>query len=139
MADRSRGGQRDHRNHNQRVVRDHRQTNHRVQPRADYRRDHRRDYRRDHRHVVRRPVYVNNGRYVFNGGYTRSYVRPVIQYRYTNYRVRPQILVENYDTVPGYVWIAGHWDWNGYEWQWNAGHYEVDVNYQSDGYGYNGY
>jgi hypothetical protein len=42
------------------------------------------------------------------------------------------------DAVP-YTWIAGHWDWNGYEWQWNAGHYEADPNYQYDGYDYNGY
>jgi hypothetical protein len=68
-----------------------------------------------------------------------NYRRPVIQYRYTNYRVRPQILVENYDTVPGYIWVAGQWQWNGYEWNWVSGHYAVDPNFQVNvgvGYGY---
>jgi hypothetical protein len=88
----------------------------------------------------RRPVYVSNNRYTFHGGRTVVYRRPYISQRYYNYRVRPTILVENYETVPGYVWVAGNWNWNGYEWIWTNGHYEVDVNY--DGYpdGYtNGY
>ncbi|MBV8900603.1 MAG: YXWGXW repeat-containing protein [Verrucomicrobia bacterium] len=24
---------------------------------------------------------------------------------------------------PGYVWVAGHWHWNGYRWVWRHGHY----------------
>lgn len=130
MADR-----RDHgRGHDRRpVVRDHR-NNHvqprtHVQPRREFRRD-----RREYRYSDRRAVRVNNGRFVFNNGYSRSYTRPFIQYRYTNYRVRPQILVENYDNVPGYTWTAGQWQWNGYEWNWIAGHYDVDHSYQYSNY-----
>ena len=53
--------------------------------------------------------------------------------------MRPTLLIENYETVPGYIWVQGNWQWNGYEWSWVNGHYEVDVNY--DGYpdGYSGY
>ena len=92
-----------------------------------------RDYRparRERRAVTRNRVYVNNGRYVFNGGYTRSYVRPVIRHRYYDYRVRPTIVVENYDPVPGYMWIQGQWQWNGYEWVWTSGHYAPDTRYR---------
>jgi hypothetical protein len=89
----------------------------------------------------RRPVYVNNNRYTFANGHTFYYRRPEIRYHYYNYRIRPSILVENYDTVPGYVWVAGNWNWNGYEWLWVSGHYEIDANYdglgdQSEGLGY---
>ena len=109
--------------------------------RRDYRRDDRRgpvvrdhrDYRparHDRRVVTRNRVYVNNGRYVFNGGYTRTYVRPVIRQRYYNVRMRPTILVENYEPVPGYIWLAGNWQWNGYEWVWTSGHYEPDTRYR---------
>ncbi|HEU0032206.1 MAG TPA: hypothetical protein VFQ53_16340 [Kofleriaceae bacterium] len=112
------------------TVRDHRWTNNntvRVQP-------SRRVY--DRRVVIRdrRPIYLNNGRYYFSNGQSYVYNRPTIRYRYTDYRYRPQILVENYQPVAGYVWIAGHWDWNGYEWMWNAGHYEIDPNYQYSSY-----
>ena len=79
-----------------------------------------------------RPTYRNNTFY-FNGGHSYAYHRPVIRYRYRNYYQRPAIIVENYDPVPGYVWVTGNWNWNGYEWNWIDGHYEVDVNY--DGYG----
>ena len=75
----------------------------------------------------RRPVYVSNNRYHFHGGRSVVYRRPVIHQRYYNYQVRPTILVENYVTVPGYVWVAGNWQWNGYEWTWITGRYEVDV------------
>ena len=85
-----------------------------------------------YRNVDRRPIYVNNSRYVFNNGRTFHYRRPVINYRYTNYRVRPQLLVENYDTVPGYIWVSGRWNWTGYEWDWVAGHYEIDPSYHYD-------
>lgn len=104
------------------VVRDHR-TYRPVQ--RDYR-----PVRHQRRAVARDRVYVNNGRYVFNGGYTRTYVRPVIRHRYYNYRVRPQIIVENYDPVPGYVWMAGQWQWNGYEWTWTSGYYAPDTRYR---------
>lgn len=79
-----------------------------------------------------RPTFRNNTFY-FSGGRTHVYHRPVIRYRYRNYYQRPAIIVENYDPVPGYVWVAGSWNWNGYEWMWINGHYEVDANY--DGYG----
>ena len=53
------------------------------------------------------------------------------------------MLAEDYAAMPGYYWVAGHWDWNGYEWLWTAGHYEPDPNYYDQGYdtGYynNGY
>lgn len=91
-------------------VRDHRHTyqDRRSDRRYDRRHD-RRVYRNNHRHVVqRRPVYVNNGRFVFNGGFSRTYTRPIIRQRYYDYRYRPQILVENYQPVAGYRWIPGH-------------------------------
>lgn len=123
-ADRDRGyrGDRGRRDHYQPrggvVVRDHR--THR-----DYR-----PARRDRRAVVRNHVYVSNGRYVFHGGVTRTYARPVIRHRYYDVRVRPTIIVENYDPVPGYIWIQGHWNWNGYEWLWISGHYAPDTRYR---------
>lgn len=79
-----------------------------------------------------RPTFRNNTFY-FAGGHSHRYQRPVIRHRYYNYYQRPSIIVENYDPVPGYVWVAGQWNWSGYEWVWINGHYEVDVNY--DGYG----
>ena len=89
------------------------------------------------RHVVtRQPIYVNNGRYVFHGGVSRAYVRPVIRERYYNVRMRPTLIVENYDPVPGYVWVRGHWQWNGYEWIWGSGYYAPDARvrvYYDDG------
>jgi hypothetical protein len=82
-----------------------------------------------HRHVHRsRPVYRNNTFY-FDGGVTRVYRAPTVRYRYRNYYQRPTVLVENYDPMPGYVWVQGNWNWNGYEWVWMPGHYEVDANY----------
>jgi hypothetical protein len=106
------------------AVRDHRDRRYVRRP------DHRTDRRHDRRPVVRNRVYVNNGRYVFNGGVSRTYVRPVIRHRYYNYRVRPTVIVENYDPVPGYVWVAGQWQWNGYEWIWMSGHYAPDTRYR---------
>jgi len=109
----------------------------------NYNRDRRayRTYDRDRyrRRVVvqRRPVYVNNGRFRFHDGYTRVYSRPVIRQRYYNYRYRPQLIVENYDPVPGYIWMQGSWSWNGYEWIWTAGHYMPDPSYQQQ-YDYDG-
>jgi hypothetical protein len=108
----------------------------RYDNRTDRRWD-RRDNRWDRRdRVVRvnrvRPTFRNN-RFYFSGGYYRDYRRPVINVRYRDYYRRPAIIVENYDPVPGYVWVQGNWNWNGYEWIWMPGHYEVDTNY--DGYG----
>ncbi|MDQ3365514.1 MAG: hypothetical protein M3680_08805 [Myxococcota bacterium] len=113
------------------VVRDHRHDGYRdTRVRVDRRYD--RNNHRSRRAVVeRRPVYVTNGRYTFTGGISRSYSRPVIQQRYYDYRYRPQLIIENYDPVPGYVWVQGAWNWNGYEWTWVAGHYHPDPSYGS--------
>ena len=127
---------------------DHRRGDYRGDHRRDYRGDHRRDYRstapggvtirnprdpvwhqRDRRVVHRRPIYVNNGYYQFNNGQRYRYARPVIRHRYYDVRVRPQIIVENYQPMTGYVWVAGQWQWNGYEWLWISGHYEADPSY----------
>jgi hypothetical protein len=106
-----------------------------------------RNYDRSRYRVVRvnrsRPAY-RNGRFYFAGGFYRTYSRPVINVRYTNYYVRPRPIVENYAAVPGYIWIAGQWQWTGVEWNWVPGHYDIDTAYQdnySDGsvyydYGY---
>jgi hypothetical protein len=83
-----------------------------------------RDYR-----GYRNPVHVTNGHYHFHNGYSVRYTRPYIGVRYTNYRARPVVLVENMSYVPGYVWVRGHWNWNGYEWIWISGHYAVDASY----------
>lgn len=118
------------------VVRDSRHS-YRAPVRVDrgYRNDRYRNDRYRHRvRVDRRPVYVNNGRFSFGNGYTRVYRRPVIRHRYYDYRVRPQIIIENYDPVPGYIWVQGYWSWNGYEWLWIDGHYAPDPNYYDDGY-----
>jgi hypothetical protein len=91
---------------------------------------------RERRAVVRQPVYVSNGRYVFAGGVSRAYVRPVIRQRYYDVRIRPTLIVENYDPVPGYVWVRGRWQWNGYEWLWVSGYYAPDTRihvYYDDG------
>jgi hypothetical protein len=75
--------------------------------------------------VVRRPIYVS---------------RPIIRERYFNYYRRPALIVENYNTTPGYYWVAGTWTWDGAEWIWQPGHYEPDPNYVEQGYeGYEGY
>ena len=88
--------------------------------------------------VDRRPLYVNNGTFRFHNGRTVVYQRPVITTRYYNYRVRPQIIVENYPSQYGYIWVSGSWGWNGGEWIWSGGHYEADpaykVYYNDDSY-----
>ncbi len=116
------------------VVRDHRVNSRRtvrVQPRHTYRNTY------NTRRVVRRPIYNNNGRYRFHDGRTVVIRRPLSNVRYTNYRYRPSLLVENYENVPGYIWVSGSWQWNGYEWLWTSGHYEVDASYgYDDGYSY---
>ena len=102
--------------------------------RYDRRADRRNDRRADRRdRVVRvqraRPAFRNN-RFYFAGGVSRPYVRPVVNVRYRDYNRRPAIVVENYDAMPGYVWIQGGWQWTGYEWSWQPGRYDVDVSYQ---------
>jgi len=69
--------------------------------------------------VVRRPIYVQ---------------RPVVNVRYVEYDRRPQCLHEDYPAMTGYTWVAGQWQWNGYEWMWQAGHYEPDPNYNYPSY-----
>jgi len=86
--------------------------------------------------IARRPVYVNNGRFVFAGGVSRAYTRPVIHARYYNARVHPQLIVENYRPEPGYIWVSGQWRWSGDEWRWGEGHFVPDPqysNYYDDG------
>lgn len=73
--------------------------------------------------VVREHVRMSGGRYVFPGGVVRVYHRPVIREHYYNVHMRPAVIVENYDPVPGYVWMAGSWSWAGNEWVWNPGYW----------------
>lgn len=80
---------------------------------------------RDRRGPRVRHVRVTNGRYVFPGGIVRVYKRPRIHRHYYDRRVRPPIIVETYDPVPGYVWVAGNWTWGGREWIWTPGHWEA--------------
>ena len=137
-ADRWRGH--DNRGDNRRervVVRDHRD-DHRWNERDHVRYEPRRQYVQ-RQYVQRRPVYINRDRFVFNDGRYYTYHRPVIRQRYFDVRYRPQIIVENYDSVPGYIWIQGGWQWNGYEWCWTAGHYEQDPNYGYDNGYYDNY
>src|SRR6478672_1888027 len=75
---------------------------------------------RDHRGPAR--VRVSGGRYVFPGGVVRTYRRPAIRAHYYDMHVRPAIIVESYDPVPGYVWVAGGWSWGGSEWIWSPGY-----------------
>ena len=118
------------------IVRDHRS----PAPAPVVVRDHRsepvvvRDHRsepvvvRDHRggpppaRVVRGPVRVYNGRYAFPGGTVRVVHRPVIR-RYYDARIRPPIVVETYEPVPGYMWMEGNWRWGGDEWVWMPGYF----------------
>lgn len=103
------------------VVRDHRD-NDRRGPAV---RDHRDGGRPDGHGPRVKHVRVNNGRYVFPGGVVRVYKRPVIRQRYTDVRVRPAVIVEQYDPVPGYVWVRGNWTWGGGEWVWTPGYWSV--------------
>jgi hypothetical protein len=92
--------------------------------------------RSDRRVINRRPVHLSNGRFVFEGGVTQVYRRPLIRGRYFNVRIRPQLVVESYLPVPGYIWVRGQWIWSGTEWQWNDGYYAPDPqysNYYDDG------
>ncbi|HET9619775.1 MAG TPA: hypothetical protein VFP84_00315 [Kofleriaceae bacterium] len=77
----------------------------------------------EHRGPVRNTVVVRGG---YRGGYARRpiYVgRPVIRERYYNRWHRPALIVEDYGPRPGYVWVRGHWGWNGGEWIWTPGYY----------------
>lgn len=38
----------------------------------------------------------------------------------------PAPQAEKYDARPGFVWVAGEWDWNGGKWQWTAGRWEKE-------------
>jgi hypothetical protein len=77
---------------------------------------------RDHRE----PIHVSNGRYMFPGGVVRTYQPPVIREHYYYYNRRPALIVENYEPVPGYLWMHGNWRWNGYEWLWVPGYWSVN-------------
>jgi hypothetical protein len=114
------------------VVRDHRDRDDRRVVR-DNRRDNRRRYqgpvRANRRVIDRRPIYVNNGRFVFSGGVSRTYSRPVIRQHYYDMRIRPQIIVESYPAQSGYIWVNGQWSWGGNEWTWVSGHYEADPSF----------
>lgn len=55
--------------------------------------------------------------------------RPVVHERYFNYYQRPQLIAESYAARPGYYWVAGSWQWDGYEWLWQPGHYEPNPAY----------
>jgi hypothetical protein len=92
--------------------------------------------RSNRRAIARRPIRASNGAFVFHNGIRRSYTPPVIQTRYYNVRYRPQLVVENYEAVPGYIWVRGSWSWTGREWRWNSGHFAPDMrysNYYDDG------
>ena len=78
---------------------------------------------RDHRGPVYSHVRVSGGRYTFPGGVVRVYHQPVIRERYYNIHVRPPLLVESYEPVPGYVWMRGSWTWGGAEWVWTPGYW----------------
>jgi hypothetical protein len=120
MADRDRGrGDHDRRDHRPNA-RDHRNDGHRVNRPAQ---------RANRRVLHRQPVRAQNGRYVFAGGVHRTYQRPVIRSRYYNVRARPQLIVESYDPVPGYIWVRGSWAWSGREWRWNDGYFASDPQY----------
>jgi hypothetical protein len=123
---------RDNRTYNPPVVRDNRTYNRGVVVR-DNRTYSRPRYqgtvRTDRRVIERRPLYINNGRFTFHNGRTVVYTRPVIREHYYNVRYRPQIIVENYPSQYGYLWISGSWNWDGREWMWSTGHYEADPSF----------
>jgi hypothetical protein len=35
----------------------------------------------------------------------------------------PPARVENVPPKAGYIWAAGHWEWNGHSWAWITGSY----------------
>jgi hypothetical protein len=137
LADRDRGRGRDVSHHSGGVVvnptRGHDRVRYDNNRRYDNRRYDNRRYDRTVRVERSRPTFRNN-RFYFAGGNYQTYQRPVIRYRYRNYYQRPAVVVENIQPVSGYIWIAGNWQWDGYEWQWIAGHYEVDQSYSEPYY-----
>jgi Ni/Co efflux regulator RcnB len=137
MADRDHG-RRDHDRHGGAVVRDHR-GDHRTWNRGNnvVIRD-RGHWDRGSRVVIReRPRYYNNYNYDRRVVRRPIYIsRPFIGHRYFNYYQRPALIVENYNTMPGYYWVRGQWTWDGREWQWMPGHYEPDPSYADPSYGY---
>jgi hypothetical protein len=38
----------------------------------------------------------------------------------------PPPRIENVPHRDGYVWAAGHWEWNGHSWNWTDGSYLVE-------------
>jgi hypothetical protein len=123
---------RDNRTYNRPVVRDNRTYNRPVvrDNRTYSRPRYQGPVRANRRVIERRPLYVNNsGRFTFHNGRTVVYTRPVIRERYYDVRVRPQIIVENYPSQYGYIWVSGAWGWNGGEWQWTSGHYDADPSF----------
>lgn len=115
-------GRHKHKHHKDRVVvRDHR--DHHARPRHHHPKPKHHHPKKHHHH---KHVRVSNGRYVFPGGIVRVYKRPVIRHRYTNRHVRPPVIVEHYDPVPGYVWVRGSWTWGGSEWVWTPGYWAVE-------------
>jgi hypothetical protein len=84
----------------------------------------------------RTTVHVSNGHYRFHDGTSFAYRRPVISRRYYDFRIRPTVIVENYPSRGGYIWVSGHWNWTGAEWNWIGGHYAPDPSintYYDDG------
>lgn len=65
---------------------------------------------------------MSGGRYVFPGGVVRVYKRPKHRHYY-DVHVRPPVIVESYDPVPGYMWVSGGWQWGGGEWVWQPGYW----------------
>ena len=134
------------------VVRDHRTWSRPTAPVRTYtpQRNWGRTYQQP-RYSHSRPTYTFHGRSNYRVERHPIYVqRPTIRYRYYNYYQRPALIVENYPAMAGYYWVAGQWQWNGYEWMWQPGHYEPDPNddngayyddgtYYDDGAPYNGY
>lgn len=125
LADRDRRDRHDHRDRDRGRGRDRDRWERRD--RGPVVRDH--HHHRERRRIDRRPIYFSGGRYTFHGGVSRVYHRPVVRQRYYDYRVRPTVIVENMEPVPGYVWVAGRWNWNGREWIWMNGHYAPDTRY----------
>ena len=115
------------------VVRDHREFHNNaivVRDRGGYRGNYGGDWHGGGRVIVhsgagyrpyygRRPIYVS---------------RPIIRERSFDYYRRPALIIENYNAMPGYYWVAGGWVWNGAEWIWQPGHYQPDPNYVDQGY-----
>lgn len=55
--------------------------------------------------------------------------RPIVRGRYHDVHRESVPIYESYSVRPGYIWVAGRWQWNGYEWIWQPGHYEIDAAY----------